>query len=134
MHNDTVQIATDSLMQVSQQDATFNWWMLIAIIEFIVLLAVLFKGKKRSDKQRAIKRQVKQEGDIDWNNTITSSFGAEVLYKELIRKCHPDRFAPNAEKMAIANDISERLGKYKYNLNELNKLKEEAINKLSINI
>lgn len=75
-----------------------------------------------------------EEGKIDYNNIIASSFGAEALYKELIKKCHPDRFAPDKERVAIANDISTRIGKNQHDLKKLNELKEEAVNKLNIKL
>jgi len=134
MNNDTIQMAADSLMQTSQQDNSLNWWMVIAIIELIIIIALLFSKNKADSKKRSIKKQVMEEGKIDYSNIIASSFGAEALYKELIRKCHPDRFASDEKKVAIANDISERLGKYKHDLKKLNELKEEAITKLNISI
>lgn len=132
--NDTLQMAADSLMQTSQQGNSLNWWMIIAIVELVIIVALLFSKGKLDDKKRSIKRQVREEGDINFGNVIASSFGAESLYKDLIRKCHPDRFAPDEKKVAIANDISERLGKYKHDLKKLNELKEEAITKLNISI
>lgn len=131
--NDTLQMAADSLVQASQQGNSLNWWMIIAVIELVIIVALLISKGKTDEKKRSIKRQVREEGDINFGNVIASSFGAETLYKELIRKCHPDRFAPDEEKVALANDISERLGKYKHDLKRLNELKEEAINKLNIN-
>ena len=130
--NDTLQTATDSLSLATQAGDSLNWWMIIAIIEFVIIILIILSKRKSEDKRRIIKKQVKNEGEIDWENTIKSSFGAEGLYKELIRKCHPDRFAPNEEKIAIANDITERLGKYKHDLNKLNEIKEEAKTKLNI--
>lgn len=130
--NDTIQIAADSVMQASQQETYIDWWMVVAIAEFVLIICVLFAHRNRASKKRDIKRLVKKEGDINFANVIASSFGAEALYKELIRKCHPDRFAPDANKVAIANDITERLGKYKHDLNKLNELKQEAIHKLNI--
>ena len=130
--NDTLQMAADSLAQASQQGSSLNWWMIIAIIELIVIIILLFTKGNADDKRQTIKRQIREEGDINFGNVIASSFGAKALYDELIRKCHPDRFAPDEEKVAIANDITERLGKYKHDLQKLNELKEEAINKLKI--
>lgn len=132
--NDTIQIAADSVMQALQQETYIDWWMVVAIAEFVIIICVLFAHRNKASKKRDIKRLVKKEGDINFANVIASSFGAEALYKELIRKCHPDRFAPDANKVAIANDITERLGKYKHDLNKLNELKQEAIHKLNINI
>ena len=132
--NDTLQMTADSLMQASQQENSLNWWMIIAIVELVIIVFLLLSKGKTDDKKRSIKRQVREEGDINFGNVIASSFGAKALYDELIRKCHPDRFAPDEEKVAIANDITERLGKYKNDLEKLNELKEEAINRLKINI
>ena len=132
--NDTLQMVSDSLMQTSHQGNSLTWWMMIAIVELVIIVVLLFSKGKADDKKRSIKRQVREEGDINFGNVIASSFGAESLYKELIRKCHPDRFAPDEKKVAIANDISERLGKYKHDLKKLNELKEEAITKLNISI
>lgn len=130
--NDTIQIAADSVMQASQQETYIDWWMVVAIAEFVLIICVLFAHRNKASKKRDIKRLVKKEGNINFHNVIASSFGAEALYKELIRKCHPDRFAPDANKVAIANDITERLGKYKHDLNKLKELKQEAIYKLNI--
>ena len=134
MNNDTIQMVTDSLMQASQHGNSLNWWMMIAIVELVIIIALLFSKSKTDNNKQSIKKQVMGEGKIDYGNIIASSFGAESLYKELIRKCHPDRFAPDEKKVAIANDISERLGKYKHDLKKLNELKEEAITKLNISI
>lgn len=130
--NDTLQMAADSLMQTSQQDNSLNLWMIIAIVELAIILLLLLVKRKADDKRSTIKRQVMKEGEINFDNVIASSFGAEALYKELIKKCHPDRFAPDEEKVAIANDLTERLGKYKHDITRLNELKEEAIVKLRI--
>lgn len=131
--NDTIQIAADSVMQASLQDTYINWWMVVvAIAEFVFIIYLLLAHLNKMSKKRNIKKQVKNEGNINFDNIIASSFGADALYKELIRKCHPDRFAPDANKVAIANDITERLGKYKHDLNKLNELKQEAIYKLNI--
>lgn len=132
--NDTLQIAADSLMPTSQQSSSLNWWMIIAIVELFVILVLLLTRRKTDDRRRTIKRQVMKEGEINFDNVIASSFGAKALYDELIRKCHPDRFAPDVKKVAIANDITERLGKYKHDLKKLNELKEEASNKLDITL
>ena len=131
--NDTLQMAADSLAQASQQGNSLNWWMIIAIIELVIIVVLLLSKGKTDDKKRSIKRQVREEGDINFGNVIASSFGAEALYKELLKRCHPDNYEPDKEKVEIANDISEKLGKYRHNLEKLNELKDEAINKLNIN-
>jgi hypothetical protein len=49
-------------------------------------------------------------------------------------KCHPDRFAPDETKMAIANELSSQITKNKHDIKRLEALREEARNKLNINI
>lgn len=106
--------------------------MIIAIVELVIIVVLLLSKGKADDRKRSVKRQVREEGDINFGNVIASSFGAKALYDELIRKCHPDRFTPNEEKVAIANDITGRLGKYKNDLEKLKELKKEAIEKLGV--
>ena len=132
--NDSLQMAADSLAQASQQGNSLNWWMIISIVELVIIVVLLLSKGKTDDKKRSIKRQVREEGDINFGNVIASSFGAKALYDELIRKCHPDRFAPDEEKVAVANYITGRLGKYKNDLEKLKELKEEAIEKLGISL
>ncbi|MCR5013777.1 MAG: hypothetical protein K6A28_03270 [Bacteroidales bacterium] len=133
--NDNTQLIADSILQLTSGAHSFNWWMLIAILEFaLILFLLLFKRAKTDDQKKNIKRKVMAEGDINNDNLINSMFNAEALYKALIRACHPDRFAPDEEKVAIANDITERLGNHRHDMSKLNELKKEAIEKLNINI
>ena len=95
-------------------------------------IEVTSPSEKTDSKKIEIRKKVLNEGDIDFGNTIKSSFHAETLYKELMRKCHPDLFAPDEIKMRVANEITMRISKNKNDLKELEKIKEEAINKLNI--
>ena len=128
---DSLQIASENVYQHLAQDNTTNWWMIISIVELVVILLSFYRF---NNKRNRVKQRIKNEGDIDFANIVDSAFGAERMYKKLIRQCHPDRFAPDENKMAIANDITERLGKSKNDLKELEILKAEAISKLNINI
>lgn len=129
---DTMQVGC--VNQVMESAAT-NIWMWVAIIEMAIIAILLLKlWGKSSDKKAELKKKVMSEGDIDFGNIINSSFNSEALYKKLMRVCHPDRFAPDDEKVAIATDISLRLGKNKHDINNLKALAEEAKNKLNIDI
>lgn len=141
MNIDTLNVVCDTIVATMKENnaltnecAQFNWWMIIAIIEFAIILLFLFSGKKtKYDKIRNIKEEVKGEGQINFDNIIISISQAEKLYKELIIKCHPDRFPLDEEKNKIATDITERIGKSKHDYKSLEALKEEAKNKLNIN-
>ena len=126
-------MAVDGLVQTSQNNNAPNWWMIVAIVELLIIIVLLLRKSVDSSK-RKIKRDVMREGNIDYDNIIASSFGAKALYDELIRKCHPDKFAPDQAKMTIANDITERLGESKHDLKKLNELKREAEDRLNISL
>lgn len=142
MNIDTLNVVCDTITgtmngtnALPHEDSQFNWWMIIAIIEFVIIVLFLLTRKKTTyDTISNIKAGVKSEGQINFDNLNKSFFHAEELYKKLIIKCHPDRFAPDVEKMKIATEISTRIGKYKNNYERLEAIKEEAQNKLNINI
>ena len=134
MKQDTLQAIVDSLEQSAQSTTSINVWMIVAIVELVIIVVLLTLRKPKDNRLSDIKKQVLAEGEIDFANLVNSSFNAEGLYKELLVKCHPDRFAPNSEMMAIANELSAKITKNKHDIKQLKALKEEARNKLNINI
>lgn len=134
---DTVQqIVADTTAIVAEQGATsgINVWMIVALAELVIIIGLLLSHNKNSDKRAELKRKILAEGDMDIGNTMNSMFNAEPLYRELIRKCHPDRFAPDEEKMAAASELSMRITKNKHDIKILEALRQEAVDKLNINI
>lgn len=135
MKQDTIQTVIDTLYISTEQSVTSsNIWMWMAIVELVVIVLLLFIRHKRPyfDSISDAKRKVKAEGNIDFDNTIQSAFHAEALYKELLVKCHPDRFATDDIKHAIADELSAKIGENKTNYKCLVEIKEEAITKLNI--
>ncbi len=126
---DTTAIAAEQAVQNG-----INVWMIIALAEFVVIITLLI-GRKQGDSNKSeLKRNVIAEGDLDLRNTMNSIENAGPLYNQLIRACHPDRFAPNEEKMTIANELSMQITKNKQNVKRLEALRQEARIKLNINI
>lgn len=76
----------------------------------------LFKAKKKETIDEAV-------------NVVNSISQAKQLYKKLSLECHPDKFALDKEKYALATDIFQRLSNNKYNYKELSELDKE-INQL----
>jgi hypothetical protein len=110
-----------------------NFWMWIAIIEFILILLLIFIRKKReSPSTLEFKREAKS-GEIDFGNIINSSFHVKPLYDELKVKCHPDRFIDDTEKNQIALELFQEISKNKTDYKKLVELKELAKQKLNIN-
>ena len=126
---DTTAIAAEQAAQNG-----INVWLIIALAELVVILALLLGRKQGDNRKSELKRKVMSEGNIDLGNIMNSMYNAEPLYKELIVKCHPDRFAPDEAKMAIATELSMQITKNKQNRKGLEALCQEAKNKLNINI
>lgn len=83
-----------------------------------------------------IRDNVMKEGDVDFGQTIKTAFDvkkAQALYDVLKKRCHPDIFSPDAEKVAIADDLFQEITKNKNNYKKLLELKEMAKEKLNIN-
>jgi hypothetical protein len=115
---------------------TFDIWMLIALVEMVIIVFLLYKLMKRkhdlSDREKF--KQNAMEGEIDFDNTIKSVFQAKQLYDELKKKCHPDLFPNDAGKIKTANEIFQEISKNRYNYKKLLELKERAKQQLNINI
>ena len=134
---DTLQQTIADTSAIVAEQATqsgINVWMIIALVELVVIFALLIGRKQGDNNKSELKRKVMAEGDLDFGNIVNSAFNAESMYKELIMKCHPDRFAPDEAKMAIANELSMQITKNKQNIKRLEALRQEAKNKLNINI
>ena len=141
---DTLSIVSNSLNNVSQQAGNYDshsWiWIIvasvvaIAILLFVIILVHRRLKTKPVDNLEILKQQAKAQGNVSFDNIINSAFNSKQLYDKLKVKCHPDRFPLDPEKNAIANDIFQRIKKNEYDVEELEKLKDEAIRRLGINI
>ena len=134
---DTLQQTIADTTAIVAEQATqngINVWLIIALAEFAVIVALLIRRNHGDNRKSNLKRKVLAEGDVDFENTVNSMFNSEPLYRELIVKCHPDRFAPDEAKMAIANELSMQITKNRQNIKRLKALCQEAKTKLNINI
>jgi len=111
-----------------------NVWFLIALVELLLILYLLFFRKR--EQVLSTKGQFKKEaknGEIDFGNIINSSFNVKPLYDELKVKCHPDRFPTDERKSKIALELFQEISKNKTNYKKLIELKELAKQNLNIN-
>ena len=141
---DTLRIVSDSLSNVSQQAGNSDFysyiWIIVtsvvavAILLFVIILVHRRMKTKPVDNLEMLKQQAKAQGNVSFDNIINSAFNSKQLYDKLKVRCHPDRFPLDPQKNAIANDIFQRIKKNEYNVEELEKLKEEAIERLGISI
>lgn len=130
---DSISVVEKTINSIAQKDGLSNIWMWVAIGEFAIIIGLLIKRKysrKERSKNHLKRESIKQK--VDFNNIINSSFHSEELYNVLKVKCHPDRFATNAELNEIAEKLYQEITKNKTNLKRLEELKTEAKRKLNI--
>lgn len=131
--HDTAKVVSQVIGKPTENSHSTNWWMWLAIVEFVIIAFILLKEKlrgKETAQQKFKNESLKQE--VDFNNIINSSFNSIALYDQLKVKCHPDRFATDAEKNLIADKLFQEITKNKTNVKRLIELKEEATQKLNI--
>ena len=130
-----VKDSTEVIFKILSNIPSISIWFWIAMLEFIWILWLLLKthGQKRRklDFSEMKKPDLKKSGSVDMPNLMNSLFHSEELYKELSRKCHPDRFV-NTPEQEVAEDIFQRISRNRRNYKQLVLIKEEAQNKLKI--
>lgn len=114
-----------------------SYWFWISIIEFALIIILIYKLNKKNQilgftEIEKNSLEYAKDQSIDMNNLMNSISGASILYKELSRKYHPDRFV-NSPKHKIAEEIFKEISKNKRNYENLNLLKNKAIKELNIN-
>lgn len=139
--NDSIVSKIDTLLVSNEAEnalvsTSSNWLIYLLIGVIIVLLLILFfiisNMKMKHSKEYQAKQRILREDQIDWNNTMYV-FKAQELYNQLKVVCHPDRFT-DPQLNSVATNLFQRITKNKTNYKELQKLKEEAIDKLNINL
>lgn len=132
--NDSIKIINTAIARKAEKGETINWWMWIAISEFLIIIYLIIKGSLNSRNTEKMRFKNESLGkNIDFDNIINSSFNSTSLYDELKVKCHPDRFPIDDEKNIIADKIFQEITKNKTNIKRLIELKEEAQRKLDLN-
>lgn len=114
-----------------------SFWFWLAIVEFVLILLLLIRIKSKKTNlafSDAGKDNVKnaKEKNINMDNLMDSINGSRELYKELSRKCHPDKFI-NSPKQKIAEDLFQEISNNQRNFEKLSELKVRATNELNIN-
>jgi hypothetical protein len=111
-----------------------NIWLWIAILEFCVIILLIFRAKLFGVRDVGSKFFAKKSlgENIDFDNVINSSFNSNPIFDELKIRCHPDRFPNDEVKRAIAQNIFQEAVRNRLDVKKLLLLKEEARQKLNI--
>lgn len=124
---------TGPAVQETVEVAGINWWILIAAVEFLLIIVLLSLRKDKNSGRKRYKEEA-LKGTVDFKNIVDSSFNAANLYGEMIRKCHPDRFIGDERKVEVANRLSAEISDNKNNIKRLEELRIEAREKLEVDI
>jgi hypothetical protein len=113
---------------------SYLFW--IAVIEFLIIVFLIYKIKSKNKITELSDFEIKNITDsknnpIDMDNLMSSIHNAKQLYKELAKKCHPDRFVNNP-KQKNAEEIFQEISKNERNFENLSALKLRAIRELDI--
>jgi len=114
----------------------FWFWLCFAIfILFIIVVHLLLQKKAKACLYDSKNNKFKSTDvqNIDMDNLINSINKSNILYKELICKCHPDRFI-NDTRQKNAEDIFQEITNNKRNYKRLIELKERAIRELNVEL
>lgn len=116
-------------------------WTLAGISVSTVFTVILLKKRAKLKKIKENESLTSAEHellaarstDIDMHNLMKSINGSRKLYKELSRQCHPDKFV-NRKEHEISEQLFQEITANKRNYNELELLKQKAIDLLNIKI
>jgi hypothetical protein len=123
----------DAVEQISIFHSLRFWDAVIEFFLIVYLIYKLFSNKKVFELSDSEKKSLKnsKNNKIDMDNLIDSIHNSRNLYKELSKKCHPDRFI-NDPKQKIAEQIFQEITENERNFEKLSILKLRAINELNI--
>ncbi len=112
-------------------------WFWICIVQFVMMMILLYvQLKKRpagNEKDDSVETKKAVKNEINMHALMDNITKSSKLYKQLSRKCHPDRFVNNPRQQ-IAEEIFKEITRRKRNYEKLTHLKNRAIRELNINI
>ncbi|RZJ73114.1 MAG: hypothetical protein EOO45_10490 [Flavobacterium sp.] len=132
---------TSKMMTGNQKSATpspNNYWMWIAVAELAVIgyltYRLLNNRKPALPETEATLFTEAKSSNIDMGDLMNNITKSRNLYKQLSAKCHPDRFAMDAGKRQIADEIFQELSRHQRNYSKLLALQERAGRELNIHL
>lgn len=121
---------------VEQISIFHSLWFWIALTELLLIVFLIYKLKSKDNVFELTDLETKhlknsKNNKIDMDNLMDSIHNSRNLYKELSKKCHPDKFINNP-KQKIAEEIFQKISENERNFEKLSALKLRAVNELNI--
>lgn len=113
-------------------------WFWIAFGEFLIIIILITKIKwlkSKTENSNISKKKIKkfQKTDIDMENLMYSINSSQSLFKELSKKCHPDKFTNDSQRQ-IAEKLYQEITSNRRNYQKLMELKQRAMDELNIKL
>ena len=90
-------------------------------------------GRKRRSRNELIEKIKKEELDFSsMFSAINNRAELDELFKSLCKRCHPDAYVDNPEKMAIAEELFKSVRANSTNIEELKRIEETVLKELEI--
>ena len=130
-------IVNKNNLQIEQVSILHSLWFWIALIELFFIIFLFYKLKSKKEVTELTDLEINsikksKNNNINMNSLMDNIHNSRNLYKELTRKCHPERFV-NDERQVLAEEIFKEISDNERNYEKLYLLKLRAENELKIN-
>ena len=111
-----------------------NKWLVLASIEFLIIILLIIKIKKKKGADNLEKEILKSKAaSINMSDVMNDINLARSLSRKLSRACHPDRFA-GTDFGTTANEFFQEVQQAENNYAKLCDLKIQIEQKLNLTI
>ena len=111
-----------------------NKWLVLASIEFLIIILLIIKIKKKKGADNLEKEILKSKAaSINMSDVMNDINLARSLSRKLSRACHPDRFA-GTDIEPTANEFFQEVQQAENNYAKLCDLKIQIEQKLNLTI
>ena len=125
--------SVSTINEVASDGTTINstiWISTIIIGIVTIFLTIIFFVKKNSKREQFKKKIINETSNLDFKNITHDWEKSKQLYDILKKKCHPDKFDDDLKEEATR--LFQKIGKSKYNYQDLVRIKKEVTEKLGI--
>lgn len=131
-----VALINNKMVPVEKISILDSIWFWISLVELIIIITLLFKLRSKTTVSKLSDMDINnikdaKKNSIDMDNLLNSIHNSKGLYKELSKKCHPDRFI-NDPKQITAQEIFQEISANEKNFEKLSLLKLRAESELNI--
>lgn len=128
--NDSIYAIKDSIQHTEHTNN--NVWVCIVVAGIVMFFFLFYVLKNNYMKQQIKKKVMRETSGVDFTDITHDWEKSKLLYDLLKKECHPDRFSDDLKEEATR--IFQQVINNKYKYQKLLLLKDEAIEKLGIEI